>query len=243
MKLFLKRLHREFYQLSVAFFHMLAWPLRVYLEQSKERYKYINGVRRWIIKCSTFISGIFFDIKYETNIDWSRTYIIVGNHTSNIDISTINIAARDNHAFIGKEELKKNIVLGYFFRTIDLTVNRESRISAFRVFKDAGEKLKQGISVVMFPEGTIPRVYPPVLGEFKNGPFKLAVELKIPILPITSLDTWKVYWNTGKDYGSRPGVCHIFVHKPVETAHLTAADADKLRDEVYELIKNKLETA
>src|ERR1700753_1294868 len=127
MKLFLKRLHREFYQLSVAFFHMLAWPLRVYLKQSTDRYKYINGVRRWIITCSTFISGIFFDIKYETNIDWSRTYIIVGNHTSNIDISTINIAAKNNHAFIGKEELRKNIVLGYFFRTIDLTVNRESR--------------------------------------------------------------------------------------------------------------------
>jgi 1-acyl-sn-glycerol-3-phosphate acyltransferase len=44
-------------------------------------------------------------------------------------------------------------------------------------------------------------------------------------------------------YGSRPGICNIFVHKPIETAHLTLEDADALRDEVFEIIKNKLQTA
>jgi 1-acyl-sn-glycerol-3-phosphate acyltransferase len=136
--------------------------------------------------------------------------------------------------------LKTNLVLGYFFRTIDLTVNRESKISSFRVFKEAAEKLKAGISVVIFPEATIPLVYPPTLSEFKNGAFRLAIDLNIPILPITSLDTWKVYWNTGKPYGSRPGISHIYVHKPVETANLTLDDADALRDQVYEMIKTKL---
>jgi 1-acyl-sn-glycerol-3-phosphate acyltransferase len=190
---------------------------------------------------STTVSGIFFRKKYEVPIDWGRTYIICGNHTSNLDISAINLAAKNNHAFIGKEELRQNLVLGFFFRTIDMTVNRDSKISSFRVFKEAAEKLKKGISVVIFPEATIPLQYPPQLSDFKNGAFRLAIELKIPILPVTSLDTWKVLWNTGSQYGSRPGICNIFVHKPVETAHLTLDDADTLRDEVYDIIKRKFE--
>jgi len=135
------------------------------------------------------------------------------------------------------------MVLGFFFRTIDITVNRDSKISSFRAFKTAAERLKNGISVVIFPEATIPLDYPPNLSAFKNGAFRLAIELKIPILPITSLDTWKVLWNTGSQYGSRPGICNIFVHKPIETAHLALDDADTLRDEVHEMIKQKLETA
>ncbi len=144
---------------------------------------------------------------------------------------------------MGKEELLSNYVLGYFFRTIDITVNRESKMSAFRAFKAAADQLKNGASVVIFPEATIPKNYPPELHAFKNGPFRLAIEMKVPILPISSLDTWKILWDTGKEYGSRPGICNIFVHKPIETAHLTLDDADTLRDEVHAIINKKLQTA
>jgi len=239
----LRNFHTYFYRYSVAFFFLLIWPALHFLSRKKERYKYINQGRRIIIFLSTTISGIFFRVKYEEKIDWSRTYIICGNHTSNLDISAINLAAKNNHCFIGKEELRSNLVLGFFFRTIDITVNRESKISSFRAFKAAAEKLNDGISVVIFPEATIPLTYPPKISAFKNGAFRLAIELKIPILPVTSLDTWKVLWNTGSQYGSRPGICNIFVHKPIETAHLTLDDADILRDEVQEIIKQKLGVA
>ena len=243
MKLIVKRIHTYFYRYSVAFFFILVWPILYFLSRKQSRYKYINRFRRFIILCSTLISGIYFRIKYEEDIDWSRTYIICGNHTSNLDVSSISIAAKNNHAFIGKEELLDNLVLGFFFRTIDITVNRDSKISSFKAFKYAAEKLKQGISVVIFPEATIPTTYPPQMHPFKNGAFRLAIELKIPILPITSVDTWKILWNTGSQYGSRPGICDIFVHKPIETAHLTLDDADTLRDEVYELINKKFTNA
>jgi 1-acyl-sn-glycerol-3-phosphate acyltransferase len=243
MKITLKRIHTFFYRYSVGFFFVLCWPVLYFLSKKQERYKYINSFRRLIIFLSTAISGIFFNVIYEDPIDWKRTYIICSNHTSNLDVSAIAIAAKNNLAFIGKEELLSNMVLGFFFRTIDITVNRDSNISSFRAFKKAAEKLQQGTSVVIFPEATIPLVYPPKLHDFKNGAFRLAIELKIPILPITSIDTYKVLWNTGSEYGSRPGICDIFVHKPIETAHLTLDDADKLRDEVYQLIKQKLQTA
>src|ERR1700743_1786582 len=243
MKRILKRIHTYFYRYSVAFFFISVWPVLYFLSRKQSRYKYINRFRRFIIVCSTLISGIFFNIDYEEPIDWRRTYIICGNHTSNLDVSTMSIAAKNNHAFIGKEELLSNMVLGFFFRTIDITVNRDSKMSSFRAFKTAAERIKNNVSVVIFPEATIPLDYPPQLSSFKNGAFRLAIELKVPILPITSIDTWKVFWNTGKEYGSRPGICDIFVHKPIETAHLTVDDADALRDEVYDIINKKLGTA
>lgn len=144
---------------------------------------------------------------------------------------------------MGKDELLDGFVTGLYFRTVDIPVNRESKMSSFRAFKKAGDRLQGGQTMVIFPEGTIPSTYPPQLADFKNGPFRLAIELKIPIIPITSPDTWKVLWDDGLEHGSRPGICHIFVHKPIETAHLTIDDADALRDRVHNIIERKLTTA
>lgn len=243
MKLALKRIHTYFYQYSVGFFFILFWPVLYLLKKRPGLYKYINKIRQFIALISSAISGIFYRATFEQPIDWSRTYVICPNHTSNLDVSAISTNLRNNHCFMGKAELLDHFVLRYFFTTIDITVNRKSKMSSFRAFKLASEKLKDGVSVVIFPEATIPDAYPPVLHSFKNGPFRLAIEMKVPIIPVTSMDTWKVLWDTGKEFGSRPGICDIFVHKPIETAHLTLDDADALRDEVYAIIKKKLPQA
>ena len=142
---------------------------------------------------------------------------------------------------MGKEELLESFVTRLFFKTVDIPVNRESKMSSFRAFKQAAERLANGTTIIIFPEGKIADDYPPRLHEFKNGPFRLAIELKIPIIPVTSPDTWQVLWDTGTEKGSKPGICNIFVHQPIETSHLTIADADALRDKVYNIINKKLE--
>lgn len=144
---------------------------------------------------------------------------------------------------MGKAELKDEFVTGIFFKSVDIPVIRESKMSSFRAFKQTAERLANGTTVIIFPEGKIPNDYPPRLHEFKNGPFRLAIELKIPIIPVTSLNTWQILWDSGLEYGSKPGICNIFVHKPIETAHLTLDDADALRDKVYGIMKQKFEQA
>jgi len=94
--------------------------------------------------------------------------------------------------------------------------------------------------MVMFPEGGIENDYPPQLQEFKNGPFRLAIEQQIPVLAVTSLNTWKVFWDDGLKYGSRPGICQIFVHKSIETAGLSVDDADTLKNRVFNIINSKI---
>ena len=242
MKKLLKKLHSHFYRYSVAAFFILLWPFLYYFSRKPERYPTMNIFRKIWGLLSSAISGIFYSFEYEEAIDWKRPYIICPNHTSNLDITAMSIMVKNNYCFIGKEELLNNFVTRLSFQTVDIPVNRDSKMSSFRAFKSAAERLQQGMSMVIFPEGKIPDDFPPQLHEFKNGPFRLAIEHKIPIIPVTSLNTWQVLWDTGLERGSRPGVCKVHVHKVIETAHLTVDDADALRDEVFAIINNKFES-
>lgn len=141
---------------------------------------------------------------------------------------------------MGKDELLQNPVLALFFKTIDIPINRHSKISAYKAFKRGGECLINGMNLIIFPEGKIGEEYPPVLHEFKNGPFRMAIENKVPIIPITLVDVWKKMWDDGSKYGSKPGISHICVHAPVETQGLTLDDTDALKEKVYNIIRSKL---
>ncbi len=200
----------------------------------------MNALRRiWAI-LSSALAGFFYRFEYEQPIDWSKTYIVCPNHTSNLDISAMCVLVNNNCSFMGKEELKDGLVTSLFFRSVDIPVNRDSRISSYRAFKMAAERLKNGTTLIIFPEGKISDDYPPTLHKFKNGPFRLAIDFKVPIIPVSSTDTWKKLWDDGTKYGTRPGICDFYVHKPIETANLTADDADALREEVRNVISRKL---
>ncbi|WP_345101017.1 lysophospholipid acyltransferase family protein [Mucilaginibacter panaciglaebae] len=237
----MRKVHCYLYITSVALTYAVAFPFLYLLSRNKRNYKHMNAIRRTWGLVSSLLVGVFYSFEYEAPIDWNRTYIICPNHTSNLDITAMTILVRNNqHSFMGKEELLNNFITRLFFKTVDIPVNRKSKMSSYRAFKKASEALAEGTSVIIFPEGRIPHQYPPQLHEFKNGPFRMAIELKIPIIPVSSPDTWQVLWDTGLKYGSKPGICHIFVHKPVETAGLTDDDADELRDRVHAIIQNKL---
>ncbi|QEC74965.1 1-acyl-sn-glycerol-3-phosphate acyltransferase [Mucilaginibacter ginsenosidivorax] len=243
MKMILKKVHIYLYVMSVALSYFLLWPFFKYFSKKPARYHSMNKLRRAWGFISSALVGILYNFEYEEPVDWSKTYIICPNHTSNLDISAMCILVNSNCSFMGKQELEDGLVTGIFFRSVDIAVNRESKMSSFRAFKKASEKLKEGVSLVIFPEGMISDHYPPKLCEFKSGPFRLAIEHKIPIIPVTSVNTWEILWDTGTKYGSRPGICHFYVHKPIDTSKLTTADADTLRDDVYAIIQQKLATS
>lgn len=190
---------------------------------------------------SSALAGIFYRFEYEQPMDWTKVWMVCPNHFSNIDITAMCALVRGDCSFMGKEELSESAVTSLFFRTIDVPVNRESKMSAYRAFKKTKEKLDEGTTMIIFPEGGIGDSYPPKLDPFKNGPFRLAIESGVPVVPVTILDAWHILWDTGLKYGSGPGICHIFVHKPIDTAGMTVDDADALRDRVYDIIKQKLD--
>lgn len=238
---YLRKAHRYLYIFNVVFFFCLLYPFLYYYSRKEDRYEKLNTYRRLWGFLSSFFSGIFYRYRIiPQKIDWSKNYIICSNHTSNLDITAISLFVKRNFAFIGKEELLENPFTGLFFRSVDIPLNRSSRISSFKAFKRGGDYLKAGMNLAIFPEGKIPDEYPPVLHSFKNGSFRMAVELKVPVIPVTILDSWEKMWDDGSEYGSRPGICDICVHEPIETSALTIADIDILRDKVYEIINSEL---
>lgn len=177
--------------------------------------------------------GIRFEVEYENHIDWSKNYVICPNHTSIVDITALTFLCKQPISFIGKSELLHNPVTRTFFKTIDIAVDRASRISSFKAFKQADIALKEGKSLVIFPEGKIDDEYPPRLHEFKSGSFRLALDNEVQLLPIVILDAWQILWDDGKKFGSRPGKVHIKVLNPINTSNLSVEEVESLQDKVF----------
>lgn len=238
----LRKLHRILYLVSVVFFFSLFYPFLAILAKNPERhYHRIVFCRRIIGWLSSTFVGLRYRFNFEVPIDWSKPYIICPNHTSNLDITAMVLLCPVDFSFIGKIELLDNPVTGLFFRTIDIPLNRQSKMSAFKAFKQAEQYLRQGRSMVIFPEGRIGDVFPPRLHDFKNGPFKLAIDTGIPIIPVVIQNAWKLYWDEAKQFGSRPGTILVDVLRPIETAGLQSDHDVMLRDQIYQLIKKRWE--
>ncbi|RBQ03321.1 lysophospholipid acyltransferase family protein [Pedobacter miscanthi] len=237
---FLRQVHRVWFLFWILFFFALFYPLYYITSRNEKYYGILNFCRKANSFLCSLFSGVFFRYHYEEKLNNKQTYIYCANHTSNLDIMIFCIMGHGKFHFMGKDELLQNPVLGIFFKTIDISVNRDSKISAFKAFKKAGENLEKGMSLVIFPEGKIDDHYPPKLGEFKNGPFRLAIDKNIPLVPVSITDVWKINWDDGAKYGSKPGICDIYVHKPINTSSLADVDSDVLKEKVFKLIDSKL---
>jgi len=238
MKLF-RRLHLFVFIGWNFVFFVLFFPFFYIFSRKPSYYGILNRLRTAHAFLCTALAGIFFRFCYEEKPDFRQTYIYCANHTSNLDIFLFCLLAKGRFHFMGKQELTKNPFLGIFFRSIDIAVQRESKLSSFRAFKRAGENLEKGMSLIIFPEGMISNAYPPALHPFKSGPFRLAIEKKIPIIPV-SINIWRILWDDGLTYGSRPGIATVYVHKPISTHLLVVGNEDALKEEVYYKIKRKL---
>ncbi len=218
----------------------LLYPFLLYATHGSMKYRFFTLLRKLIAFLSSAFSGIFYRFTYEKKIDWSRTYIICANHTSMLDITALTMLVRSKAAFLGKEELLRTPVASFFFKRFDIPVRRESVLASYKAYKKASAYIKFGISVIMFPEGKIEDTFPPVLLPFKGGAFRLAIENKIPILPVVILNSWKYMWDDGSRQGSRPGICKVKVFTPVETASLTVGDESSLSETIHKLFETEL---
>lgn len=217
MKRFLRILHRYLYLTIVILLFLLTAPfLYYYARKPQKYYNKISAIRKFISMASLRIAGIRLRITYHKPIDWSDNYVICPNHTSILDIAIISSLSQKPASFLGKIELLQNPLTRAFFKTIDIPVDRKNRISSFKAFQQAKELLQTGKSIIIFPEGKIDDLYPPILHPFKKGAFKLAHTNRIKILPVVIQDAWKLLWDDGAKYGSKPGTIHVDVLAPVE---------------------------
>ncbi|MDQ3194643.1 MAG: 1-acyl-sn-glycerol-3-phosphate acyltransferase, partial [Bacteroidota bacterium] len=111
-------------------------------------------------------------------------YIFISNHLSYFDIPILMLAIPNNVRFIYKDSLTKIPILGWgMYLGKYIPINRDNVRESIKALKNAAQKIINGISVVIFPEGT--RSSDGKLGEFKRGMFVLADEAKVPLVPTT----------------------------------------------------------
>lgn len=183
--------------------------------------------------------GVFYTVDCRFRFDQQQAYVICPNHTSYLDIMLIYLAIPNYFHTMGKAELKKIPLFRMFFERMNIPVNRKSKVDAARALMRAGSDIDKGISVALFPEGTIHH-NGPVMGRFKNGPFFLAIEKQVPIVPVTFLDNWLILPDDFKKRVGRPALARVIVHEPIDTKGMTEADLESLKQRTYEIIDQPL---
>jgi 1-acyl-sn-glycerol-3-phosphate acyltransferase len=235
----LKVIWAYYYFLIFSLIFLLLYPAFAIFLSKEKWWKYANRLRVVWGYILFFLIGIIPRIRYESKLSKDRAYIFCSNHFSYFDVPMSAMAVRRNWRFMAKEELANIPILNIFFRTVDILINRDNARDSFRSMQEASESLKKGMSIVVYPEGMI-GPHPPKMVRFKNGPFKLAIEQQVPIVPVTLVDNWKILVVKGWNIYGRPGLARVFVHSPIETKGMTLDDTNALKEKVYGIIDKQL---
>ncbi|MFZ5443684.1 MAG: lysophospholipid acyltransferase family protein [Myxococcota bacterium] len=170
-------------------------------------------VRKWWSPVLLWAGGAKLEVTGLEHLDRSKPYIFVSNHQSTIDIPALFIALPFNTRFIAKKVLKYVPVMGWFMWISKFVfIDRGNRREALRSLDEAGERIRGGISIIVFPEGT--RSEERVVLPFKKGPFALAMQARVQVVPVAIEGSGvlmpKNSWNI------TPGPIRVSVGKPID---------------------------
>jgi 1-acyl-sn-glycerol-3-phosphate acyltransferase len=183
--------------------------------------------------------GFNWKIESEKTPEKSKSYMFVANHTSMTDIMLMLVSVKNPFVFVGKKELTKIPLFGFFYKRTCILVDRSSERSRKAVFLRAQKRLKTGVSICIFPEGGVPDEHI-VLDEFKDGAFRLAINHHIPVVPITFGDNKKRLSYTF--FSGGPGKMRVKIHDFLLTDNLNVEDTKALNRKAWNIILKQLKT-
>lgn len=230
-------LWRVWFYVLMAIPILLMFPFLVISILSDKGYPYFFKMARIWAKFILFGMGFYYKIEREQALDSHKSYMLVANHTSMSDIMLMLATVRNPFVFVGKQELAKIPLFGFFYKRTCILVDRSCSKSRMAVFKKAQKRIDRGLSVCIFPEGGVPDESI-VLDNFKDGSFRLALEHQIPIVPITFGDNKKRFSYT--IFSGSPGIMRVKVHQPIETAGKTDSDRKEIREKVRQIILDQI---
>ncbi|WP_121666018.1 lysophospholipid acyltransferase family protein [Mesonia aquimarina] len=242
LKAILIGLWRIWFYLLITVTIIVLFPLLL-LFTSREKYypKFFYLARIWA-KTVLFGMGFYPVLKKIEKPIQGKSYMFVANHTSMTDIMLMLYCIKNPFVFVGKRELARFPIFGFFYKRTCILVDRSNVKSRNAVFEQAQRRLSQGISICIFPEGGVPDDLSIVLDNFKDGAFRLAIDHKIPIVPLVFYDNKKRFSYTflkaspGKMRAKILNFIPTEDYKPTEKRILS----DKVRSLIFdELIKDK----
>ena len=148
------------------------------------------------------------------------------------------VAVKNPFVFVGKKELVKIPLFGFFYKRTCILVDRDNPKSRTEVFSRAQKRINQGLSICIFPEGKVPDDESIVLDEFKDGAFRLALEHHLPIVPLVFPDNKKRFSYTF--FSGSPGKMRVKILAFIETANKTLDNRKTIKAEARNVIYNEL---
>ena len=230
-------LYRIWFYVLVAIPIIVMFPLLIISISREQWYPYFFKMARLWSKFILIGMGFGYKIIKDETPEPKKSYMFVANHTSMADIMLMLVASKNPFVFVGKAELAKIPLFGFFYKRTCILVDRSSAKSRQAVFLRAQRRLKQGLSICIFPEGGVPEEHI-LLDAFKDGAFRLAINHQIPVVPVTFYDNKKRFSYTF--FSGGPGKMRAKIHKFLKTEGLTIEDTKPLNEKTRTLIWDEL---
>lgn len=185
----------------------------------------LRFARRFWAPGMLWFSGAELEVTGLPQTGWDRPAIYVMNHQSSLDIPAAFAILPVDLRFIAKHTLRKVPFLGWYMSWTGMVfVDRSNSTQAVGTLNAAADRVRGGISLLAYPEGTRSRdgrILP-----FKKGPFVLALQAGVPIVPVAIQGSLRVMPSGLRPL--RPGVVRVAIGAPLPTSDLTMADRDAL---------------
>lgn len=233
-------LWRSWFYILVTSIILLLLPILLILTTHKSWYRALYWVIRhlWAIPI-LYGMGFIPKVRREYRIpNDHNSYMLVANHCSMMDIMLMLYCSKNPFVFVGKKELSRLPLFGYFYKRVAIMVDRKSPQSRREVYTQAMACIEVGLSICIFPEGGVPDDESIILDKFKDGAFRIAIECQIPIVPMVFYDAKKRF--PFRFFAGSMGIMRVDILAPIYTQGKTLDDKDTLREEVRTLILQRL---
>jgi 1-acyl-sn-glycerol-3-phosphate acyltransferase len=197
--------------------------------------RFLYRMFNWGAYAGVWLTGVRVETVGLDRIDISRSYIFMTNHASNLDPPIqIPLIPRRTSVMV-KKELFKTPILGRAMRMASLLpVDRGNREAGIEAVAAAKQVIRQGLNMTIYVEGK--RSFDGKLLPFKKGPFYLAMECGVPVVPMTIVGTH--YAMPKGRFAVKPGLVKVIFHTPIEPKDFGSREC--LMEKVHAVIESGL---
>ena len=232
-------LHTIYAIIAFAITFLLVFPFFLVLAQNKKWHRTAYLLTHYWGRTYLILVGIRLKIDNRNKTPWVEPCVFVANHFSFADIASIPMLTT-GACFVGKQSIQKVPLFGYYFRSLHISLNRESARDRAQVLKRGIEALAEGKSLIIFPEGGIRTKNPPQQVDYKDGAFRMATKMGVPIVPITLPTNHKLLPDDGKLL-LRGNKLNIVVHEAIDCRNMDETHVKELKERVHKIIQDELD--
>ena len=218
-----------FFCLSTIFFGSIA-AILAFITNDRIA-SYVGGVI-WA-RINSWMTPMFVKVSGRKNIDINQSYVVIANHQSAFDIFVLYGFLNIDFKWVMKQEARKLPGIGIGCEKVGhIFIDRTDHDSAIKSLNAAKKKIVNGTSIIFFPEGF--RSFDGIIRDFKKGAFKMALDLDLPILPVTIIGTKAILPNKTLDLF--PGKVSMRIHEPISIESYSDVNIDELVKKAHKIM-------